>query len=83
MSATKKGTTTMDTSEIDTRTSTTTTKARCQNCDQEWDLDDLDAISHLFERVAPGEIMPAGQCPDPDCGAVCHLSTRSEPGTAA
>lgn len=50
-----------------------TATMKCENCD--W-TDDLDpsadtAISHIWERVDPGEPMPAGQCPK--CGALCHL----------
>ena len=42
----------------------------CQNCGETWPEDRLEPVRHLTERVAPGERMPAGQCPD--CGAVCH-----------
>jgi hypothetical protein len=48
-------------------------KARCDSCGTLWDEDELEPIDDLHQRVAPGEIMPAGQCPDEDCGAVCHL----------
>lgn len=42
----------------------------CQNCGKRWPLEKLKEILHLLERVAPGEIMPSGECPE--CGAVCH-----------
>ena len=42
----------------------------CQNCSGLWHTDELHALVDIFERVAPGEIMPSGECPD--CGAVCH-----------
>ena len=42
----------------------------CENCQAEWTLDDLNPVKDIEQRVAPGEIMPAGECPD--CGAVCH-----------
>jgi len=42
----------------------------CQNCQEQWDADDLEPLKDVEERVAPGEPMPAGECPD--CGAVCH-----------
>lgn len=45
-------------------------RAKCQNCGLVLDEDDLKEIRHLSERVAPGEEMPSGECPQ--CGAVCH-----------
>ena len=46
------------------------TKYECQNCGSEWAEDELEDLIDITERVAPGEPMPAGQCPD--CGALCH-----------
>lgn len=45
---------------------------QCQNCQETWELSELNPMptAHIFERVAPGEPMPAGECPE--CGAVCH-----------
>ncbi len=45
----------------------------CQNCNEKSTLEALvnvDAIPGIHERVAPGEPMPAGECPH--CGALCH-----------
>lgn len=45
--------------------------AACQNCD--WTGSEIYVktdIPHLSERVAPGEPMPLGECPE--CGALCH-----------
>lgn len=43
----------------------------CQNCGHQfWDDQQLDEIQDLTQRVMPGEPMPAGQCPDPDCKAL-------------
>jgi len=50
----------------------------CQNCG--WETEDpsqLHEIEDLLERVAPGEPMPHGQCPE--CGALCHLEKRKLP----
>jgi hypothetical protein len=44
--------------------------SRCENCEKIWPDSELSAIEHVHERVATGEPMPSGQCPD--CGAVCH-----------
>jgi len=44
---------------------------KCENCETIWDDEEIiTPIPHLEERVAPGEEMPSGECPD--CGAVCH-----------
>ena len=50
-------------------------RCECQNCDWQGVADDLDAIADFDERVAPGEICPAGECPK--CGALAHLVTDS------
>jgi hypothetical protein len=65
-----------------TRITETNSKAKCQACDQIYDEDDLDTIEDYNQRVAPGEIVPAGQCPDPDCGALCHLIQSGKTTTA-
>lgn len=47
----------------------------CQNCEWEGPEENLVVpIPHLEERVAPGERMPAGECPV--CGALCHATSR-------
>jgi len=46
-------------------------RCKCQDCGWEGDASDCLPISDLHERVAPGEPMPAGECPD--CGALCQL----------
>ena len=47
----------------------------CQCCDWTGRLGELGEIDRLYERVAPGEIMPAGECPE--CGALAHLDTTA------
>ena len=45
---------------------------RCQDCSALWDEENLlKEIPDLQMRVAPGEPMPTGECPN--CRAVCHL----------
>lgn len=46
--------------------------SRCQNCDRMYLDSELLAVENIGERVVPGEPMPSGQCPDDECGAVCH-----------
>ena len=40
----------------------------CENCD--WSGETVEPLRHADQRVAPGEPMPAGECPE--CGACCH-----------
>lgn len=52
----------------------------CENCNEKFvDGDDsigVGMIDDLFQRVEPGEIMPAGQCPY--CRALVHLIGEEE-----
>ncbi len=45
-------------------------RSECQNCGKEWDDFELVYPRALNVRVAPGEPMPAGECPA--CGALCQ-----------
>lgn len=45
--------------------------ATCNSCAATWPMHELRPIQDIFERIAPGEIVPAGECPS--CGALCHL----------
>lgn len=45
----------------------------CQNCGAERREDQLLPIKDVFERVAAGEPMPSGECPE--CGALCQMRT--------
>jgi hypothetical protein len=44
----------------------------CDNCGREWKRQMLHEIEHLLSRVDPGGVMPSGECPDPECGALCY-----------
>jgi hypothetical protein len=49
-------------------------KVECGNCGKVWDEEDMKRvfpdIPDLAERIAPGEPVPAGECPE--CGALVH-----------
>ncbi len=48
------------------------TPVRCDNCDWTGTSKDLNEwISDIQERIYPGEIVPAGECPE--CGACAHV----------
>jgi hypothetical protein len=52
---------------------------QCQNCEMVWTEAALKPVQDVLERVSPGEVMPAGECPE--CGAVCHeLDEEDEDG---
>jgi hypothetical protein len=45
----------------------------CQNCQRRFTEDEIvNPIPDLTQRVLPGEPMPSGECPVPECRAVCH-----------
>lgn len=50
----------------------------CANCDWRGEESETNGLPEqgIFDRVAPGEIMPAGECPS--CSAVCHYATDSK-----
>lgn len=54
--------------------------ASCENCARQWLFQTLRPIRDLHQRVPPGEIMPAGECPE--CGALCYRELADE-GPAA
>lgn len=45
-------------------------KVKCQNCNWTGLQADCKPVKNLTQRVAVGEPMPAGECPE--CGALCH-----------
>jgi hypothetical protein len=46
-------------------------ESRCQNCGRQWSRSYLNQITHLSQRVRPGEHMPSGECPI--CGSLCQV----------
>ena len=47
----------------------------CGGCGHECTMGGVEMISDFEERVAPGEICPAGECPE--CGSLMHLKDNS------
>jgi hypothetical protein len=43
----------------------------CQNCPWTGHMADVQPMEDMAARIAPGEIVPAGECPK--CGALCQL----------
>jgi hypothetical protein len=49
-------------------------KTKCQNCGKVTSrFKPLEEVKDLLQRIAPGEIFPAGECLT--CGALVHLKT--------
>jgi len=49
----------------------------CESCDWEGVMDDMAPIDDIAERVSPGELHPAGQCPQ--CGALIGVDDADVP----
>jgi hypothetical protein len=45
-------------------------QARCDDCGRTWPIGDLAEPKRLSERLDPGGVVPAGECPD--CGALAY-----------
>lgn len=43
----------------------------CDNCRSQYAMSELDEPEDLWQRLDPGSVVPAGQCPD--CGALSYL----------
>ncbi len=52
---------------------------KCDNCDTCYQEDELiNPIRHLEQRMTPGGVVPSGECPDEDCGALCYPITKKK-----
>jgi hypothetical protein len=45
---------------------------RCNTFGQVWAAQDLTLIPDGKMRIAPGEVVPLGECPNSDCQALCY-----------
>ena len=43
----------------------------CNDCSWRGHVDECKPIKHQHERVAPGEVAPAGECPE--CGSLASI----------
>ena len=57
-----------------------TEAATCQDRGWTGPVEDTLEFRHLYERVHPGDVMPAGDCPVEGCGGAAMLNPR-EPAT--
>lgn len=49
----------------------------CEDCGWSGSIDDMDRLDDIHERVLPGELMAAGQCPE--CGSLIGISDDDVP----
>lgn len=45
---------------------------RCEECGSTWAAENLAPIHDYWSRVDPGGVVPIGQCPNTECGALCY-----------
>ena len=50
-----------------------TETATCQDCGWQGPVEDTKEFRNLYERVHPGDVMPAGDCPAEGCGGAAML----------
>ena len=57
---------------------TTTPLHECSGCGKTWPEEQIkEDIEDFEQRVAPGEIVPSGECPE--CGSLCHPVDEAKP----
>ena len=50
-----------------------TETATCQNCAWRGPVEDTKELRNVWDRVHPGDVMPAGECPVEGCGGAAML----------
>ena len=53
------------------------TQCACDNCGKVTSMIDLEMITDIEERLDPGGIIPAGECPE--CGALAYVIEDAKP----
>ncbi len=46
----------------------------CEECSGTWAAEHLAPVHDYWSRVDPGGVVPIGQCPNTECGALCYPS---------
>ena len=47
--------------------------ATCQDCDWQDPVEETKEFRNVWDRVLPGDVMPAGECPEEGCGGAAML----------
>ena len=50
--------------------------ATCQDCGWQGPVEDTKELRNVWDRVLPGDVMPAGDCPVEGCGGAAMLNQR-------
>ena len=50
--------------------------ATCQDCGWTGPVEDTKELRNVWDRVQPGDVMPAGDCPEEGCGGAAMLNPR-------
>ncbi len=49
--------------------------ATCQDCGWQGPVEETKEFRNVWDRVLPGDVMPAGECPEEGCGGAAMLDT--------
>ena len=52
--------------------------ATCRDCSWTGPVEETDEFRNVWDRVLPGQVMPAGQCPEEGCGGAAMLDRERE-----
>ena len=57
-----------------------TETATCQDCGWRGPVEDTKELRNVWDRVHPGDVMPAGECPVEGCGGAAMLDDAEAAG---
>ena len=52
--------------------------ATCQDCGWQGPVEETKEFRNVWDRVLPGDVMPAGECPEEGCGGAAMLDADRE-----
>ena len=47
--------------------------ATCQDCGWQGPVEETNELRNVWDRILPGDVMPAGECPEEGCGGAAML----------
>ena len=52
--------------------------ATCQDCGWQGPVEETNELRNVWDRVLPGDVMPAGECPEEGCGGAAMLDAAHD-----